>query len=139
MRTASPSRSVTTTPPSSTKFGATASAVAIDADRVRSSTARRMARRRWRGPGCTLGSGGLTALPEDVRERYRDAIAAAEQRGTVGLHLLPDLRLQELALIVHQRRVRSTRLSELAQALTDELIHQEQWFPVSLDSDRTYG
>ncbi|MEZ0359382.1 helix-turn-helix domain-containing protein [Mycobacterium sp. SA01] len=81
----------------------------------------------------------LTALPEDVRERYRDAIAAAEQRGyAVGLHLLPDLRLQELALIVRSAEVRSTRLSELAQALTDELIHQEQWFPVSLDSDRTY-
>lgn len=81
----------------------------------------------------------LAALPDDVRERYRDAIAAAEQRGyAVGLHLLPDLRLQELALIVRSAEVRSTRLSELAQALTDELIHQEQWFPVSLDSDRTY-
>ncbi|WP_431231772.1 helix-turn-helix domain-containing protein [Mycolicibacterium psychrotolerans] len=81
----------------------------------------------------------LAALPDDVRERYGDAIAAAEQRGyAVGLHLLPDLRLQELALIVRSAEVRSTRLSELAQALTDELIHQEQWFPVSLDRDRTY-
>jgi hypothetical protein len=63
----------------------------------------------------------------------------AERRGyAVGLHLLPDLRLQELALIVRSAEVRSTRLSELAQALTDEPIHQEQWFPVSLDSDRTY-
>ncbi|EUA56535.1 hypothetical protein I553_8583 [Mycobacterium xenopi 4042] len=34
--------------------------------------------------------------------------------------------------------MRSTRLSQLAQALTDELIHQEEWFPVSLDPDRTY-
>lgn len=81
----------------------------------------------------------LAALPDDVRERYREAIAAAEERGyAVGLHLLPDLRLQELALIVRSAEVRSTRLSELAQALTDELIHQEQWFPVSLDRDRTY-
>jgi hypothetical protein len=29
-------------------------------------------------------------------------------------------------------------LSQLAQALTDELIHQEEWFPISLDPDRTY-
>jgi DNA-binding IclR family transcriptional regulator len=81
----------------------------------------------------------LAALPEDVRDRYRQAIAATVQRGyAVGLHLLPDLRLQELALIVRSAEVRSTRLSQLAQALTDELIHQEEWFPVSLDPERTY-
>ncbi|EUA39616.1 hypothetical protein I549_2611 [Mycobacterium avium subsp. avium 2285 (R)] len=34
--------------------------------------------------------------------------------------------------------VRSTRLSQLAQALTDELIHQEEWFPISLAPDRSY-
>lgn len=34
--------------------------------------------------------------------------------------------------------VRSTRLSQLAQALTDELLHTEEWFPVSLAPDRTY-
>lgn len=34
--------------------------------------------------------------------------------------------------------VRSTRLSRLAQELTDELIHQEEWFPIDLDADRTY-
>lgn len=81
----------------------------------------------------------LAALPEDVRDRYRRAIAATQQRGyAVGLHLLPDLRLQELALIVRSAEVRSTRLSQLAQALTDELINQEEWFPASLDPDRTY-
>jgi DNA-binding IclR family transcriptional regulator len=81
----------------------------------------------------------LAALPEDVRDRYGQAIAATEQRGyAVGLHLLPDLRLQELALIVRSAEVRSTRLSQLAQALTDELIHQEEWFPISLDPDRAY-
>jgi len=74
-----------------------------------------------------------------VRDRYREAIANAQQRGyAVGLHLLPDLRLQELALIVRSAEVRSTRLSQLAQELTDELIHQEEWFPVRLDPDRTY-
>ena len=74
-----------------------------------------------------------------MRDRYREAIANAQQRGyAVGLHLLPDLRLQELALIVRSAEVRSTRLSQLAQELTDELIHQEEWFPVRLDPDRTY-
>ena len=66
-----------------------------------------------------------------MRDRYRQAIATAKQRGyAVGLHILPDLRLQELALIVRSAEVRSTRLSQLARPLTDELIHQEeQWFP----------
>lgn len=81
----------------------------------------------------------LTELPEDVRDRYRQALAAAEQRGyAVGLHILPDLRLQELALIVRDAEVRSTRLSRLAQELTDELIHTEEWFPVSLAPDHSY-
>ena len=34
--------------------------------------------------------------------------------------------------------VRSTRLSQLAQALTEELIHQEEWFPISLEPEHTY-
>ena len=81
----------------------------------------------------------LAALPQDVRDRYREAMANAKKRGfAVGLHLLPDLRLQELALIVRSAEVRSTRLSQLAQALTDELIHQEEWFPVGLTPDATY-
>lgn len=47
----------------------------------------------------------LAALPDEVRDRYREAIAAARQRGyAVGLHLLPDLRLQELALLVRSAR-----------------------------------
>ncbi|AEV75189.1 transcriptional regulator [Mycolicibacterium rhodesiae NBB3] len=81
----------------------------------------------------------LTALPEEVRDRYRTAIAAARERGyAVGLHILPDLRLQELALIVRSAEVRSNRLSQLAQELTDELVHQEEWFPISLEPDGTY-
>ena len=81
----------------------------------------------------------LATLPGDVRDRYGQAITNARQRGyAVGLHLLPDLRLQELALIVRSAEVRSTRLSQLAQALTDELIHQEEWFPLSLEPDQNY-
>lgn len=91
----------------------------------------------WAGPDAQ--ERWLATLPEDVRDRYRQAIASAKQRGyAVGLHILPDLRLQELALVVRSAAVRSTRLSQLAQALTDELIHQEEWFPTSLDPDRTY-
>ncbi|WP_407662993.1 transcriptional regulator [Mycolicibacterium helvum] len=91
----------------------------------------------WRGPD--VRERWLGALPEDVRERYREAITNANQRGyAVGLHILPDLRLQELALVVRSAEVRSTRLSQLAQALTDELIHQEEWFPVSLAPKETY-
>jgi DNA-binding IclR family transcriptional regulator len=91
----------------------------------------------WRG--ADVRERWLAALPDDVRDRYREAIANATQRGyAVGLHLLPDLRLQELALIVRSAEVRSTRLSQLAQALTDELIHQEEWFPVSLAPEATY-
>ena len=81
----------------------------------------------------------LKALPEDVRDRYHTAITVAKERGyAVGLHILPDLRLQELALIVRSAEVRSNRLSQLAQELTDELIHQEDWFPSSLTPDGTY-
>jgi DNA-binding IclR family transcriptional regulator len=92
----------------------------------------------WSGAG--VRDRWLAALPADVRDRYRQALSAAEQRGyAVGLHILPDLRLQELALIVRSAEVRSTRLSRLAQALTDELIHTEDWFPVNLAPDRTYA
>lgn len=91
----------------------------------------------WSGPRAR--DQWLAALPEDARDRYRRALTAAEQRGyAVGLHILPDLRLQELALIVRSAEVRSTRLSQLAQALTDELIHTEDWFPADLDPDRNY-
>jgi hypothetical protein len=91
----------------------------------------------WAGPEAR--ERWLASLPEDVRDRYRQAITTAKECGyAVGLHILPDLRLQELALIVRSAEVRSTRLSRLAQELTDELIHQEEWFPISLAPDRTY-
>ena len=91
----------------------------------------------WAGP--ETRERWLDTLPEDVRDRYRQAITTAKQRGyAVGLHILPDLRLRELAQIVRSAEVRSTRLSRLAQELTDELIHQEEWFPISLEPDRTY-
>lgn len=91
----------------------------------------------WSGPDTR--EQWLAALPEDARGHYRQALAAAEQRGyAVGLHILPDLRLQELALIVRSAEVRSTRLSQLTQQLTEELIRTEEWFPISLAPERTY-
>jgi DNA-binding IclR family transcriptional regulator len=91
----------------------------------------------WAGPDAR--ERWLTALPEDVRDRYRRALAAAKERGyAVGIHILPNLRLQELALIVRGAEVGSTRVSRLAQELTDELIHREEWFPASLAPDRLY-
>jgi DNA-binding IclR family transcriptional regulator len=82
----------------------------------------------------------LADLPDSARGRYRQALNAAKQRGyAVGLHILPDLRLQELALLVRSAEARSTRLSQLAQALTDELIQDEEWFPISLEPGRTYN
>lgn len=91
----------------------------------------------WAGPDAQ--ERWLAALPEDARDRYRQALSTAKQRGyAVGLQILPDLRLQELALLVRSAEVRSTRLSQLAQALTDELIHQEDWFPTRLAMDCTY-
>jgi hypothetical protein len=91
----------------------------------------------WAGPEAR--ERWLADLPEAVRDRYRKAITTAQQRGyAVGLHILPDLRLQELALIVRSAEVRSSRLSRLAQELTDELIHQEDWFPSSVAPDRSY-
>ncbi|MGB9224906.1 helix-turn-helix domain-containing protein, partial [Mycobacterium sp.] len=82
----------------------------------------------WAGPEAR--ERWLAALPEDVRGRYRQATTAARKRGyAVGLHILPELRLRELAQIVRSAEVRSTRLSQFAQELTDELIHQEEWFP----------
>lgn len=91
----------------------------------------------WAGPDAR--EGWLAAL---LGGGDGAAVAIAHifgQRGyAVGLHILPDLRLRELAQIVRSAEVRSTRLSRLAQELTDELIHHEEWFPVELDPDRTY-
>lgn len=89
--------------------------------------------------GAAASERWLATLPDEVRDRYRQALAAAAARGyAVGLHILPDLRLQELAQIVRGAELRSTRLSRLAQQLTDELIHQEDWFPIDLAPDGSY-
>ena len=81
----------------------------------------------------------LAEVPDDTRPRYRRALAAARRRGyAVGLHVLPDVRLQELATLIRAAEVRSGRLGDLAEALTDELMHSDEWFPHTFSDRRRY-
>lgn len=90
----------------------------------------------------------LSELPPDAQLRYRRALAATRRRGyAVGLHVLPDIRLQELASLIRSAETgtgarreerRGSRLSDLAGALTEELIHSEEWFLSSITASRRY-
>ena len=81
----------------------------------------------------------LGQAPTDTRDRYRKVLDGIRRRGyTVGLHVLPDVRLQELAALIRAAETRSTRLGELAEALTDELMHREEWYPATLSPRRLY-
>ena len=81
----------------------------------------------------------LAGVPDDSRARYRRALTAARRRGyAVGLHVLPDLRLQELASLVRAAEVRGSRLGDLAEALTAELMHREEWFLHAIAARRSY-
>ena len=100
----------------------------------------------------------LSELPPDAQSRYRKALAATRRRGfAVGLHVLPDIRLQELASLIRAAETgrssgsggsrgngagaserRASRLSDLAGALTEELIHREEWFLSSITPSRRY-
>ena len=94
----------------------------------------------------------LSELPDEARRRYARALAATRRRGfAVGLHVLPDIRLQELASLIRaaETGTRETgnrqtgardnsRLSDLADALTEELVHREEWFLSSISASRRY-
>lgn len=99
----------------------------------------------------------LSELPDDARRRYGRALNATRRRGfAVGLHVLPDIRLQELASLIRAaetgRRAagnraagnraagnrQGSRLTDLADALTEELIHREEWFLSSITASRQY-
>ena len=91
----------------------------------------------------------LSELPPDAQSRYRKALGATRRRGfAVGLHVLPDIRLQELASLIRAAETgtgtagggdhRASRLSDLAGALTEELIHREEWFLSSIAPSRRY-
>ena len=81
----------------------------------------------------------LADVPDDIRARYRTALGAARRRGyAVGLHVLPDVRLQEVASLIRAAEVGSSRLGDLAEALTAELMGREEWFPPALSGRRRY-
>jgi DNA-binding IclR family transcriptional regulator len=84
----------------------------------------------------------LAELPPDSRRRYARALETTRRRGyAVGLHVLPDIRLQELATLIRAAETNGReggRLSDLADALTQELVHSEEWFLPSIASARQY-
>lgn len=81
----------------------------------------------------------LGLVPSEARDRYRRALTATRKRGySVGLHVLPEIRLQELASVIRAAEVRRGRIGDLAAALTDELVHSEEWFAGTLSSARRY-
>ncbi len=81
----------------------------------------------------------LAGIPEEVRDHYRSALRAARRRGfAFGLHVMPDVRLQELASLVRGTEAGHGRLGELASALTGELMLNEDWFPASVSPRRAY-
>lgn len=84
----------------------------------------------------------LSELPDEARRRYARALAATRRRGfAVGLHVLPDIRLQELASLIRAAETgtrENSRLSDLADALTEELVHREEWFLSSISATRRY-
>jgi DNA-binding IclR family transcriptional regulator len=81
----------------------------------------------------------LAGVPDPVRGHYRRALQHARERGfAVGLHVLPDVRLQELASLIRANEIHHGRLSDLAVELTDELMHREEWFPTTLAARRSY-
>ena len=83
----------------------------------------------------------LAELPPDSRRRYSKALEATRRRGfAVGLHVLPDIRLQELATLIRAAETsgRGGRLGDLADALTQELVHSEEWFLSSIATKRDY-
>ena len=89
----------------------------------------------------------LAELPAEAQRRYAKALAATRRRGyAVGLHVLPDIRLQELASLIRAAETgrrdsgprQGSRLSDLADALTEELVNREEWFLSSLAASRSY-
>lgn len=81
----------------------------------------------------------IAGVPAGVREHYRRALQLARRRGyAVGLHVLADVRLQELASLIRATETRQGRLGHLASALTEELMLSEEWFPASLSPRRRY-
>ena len=81
----------------------------------------------------------LAAVPETVRDRYRKSLGQTRRRGyAIGLHVLADVRLQELAALIRATETRGGKLGDLAGAATAELMASEEWFPRNLAAQRRY-
>jgi DNA-binding IclR family transcriptional regulator len=81
----------------------------------------------------------LAGLPARVQGHYRRALNLSRRRGfAVGLHVLADLRLQEIASLVRATETRGGRLGDLARAMTEELMASEDWCPDALVPRRRY-
>lgn len=81
----------------------------------------------------------LADVPEPVRSHYRRSLDISRRRGfAVGLRVLADMRLQELAALIRATETRGGRLGDLADAVTEELMASEDWFPARLAAKRRY-
>lgn len=81
----------------------------------------------------------LDGVAPPVRDHYRRALEQARKRGyALGMHVLPDLRLQELASLVRATETSRGRLGDLASALTEELMLSQEWFPATVAPRRRY-
>lgn len=84
----------------------------------------------------------LAEAPADVRPRYRRALARTAKRGyAIGLHVFPDVRLQNLASLMRRTEAGGQprgRVGALAGQLTDELMRRPEWFVTSLRPAATY-
>lgn len=81
----------------------------------------------------------LLEVPEPARARYRRALELCRRRGyAVGLQVLADVRLQQLAALIRATETRGGRLGDLAGAVTEELMTSEDWFPARLAGRRLY-
>ncbi|HWE57969.1 MAG TPA: helix-turn-helix domain-containing protein [Acidimicrobiales bacterium] len=84
--------------------------------------------------------GWLDGVPGVVRDRYRRVLDMTRRRGyAVGLHVLADVRLLELASLIRATDARHGRLGSLAGALTDEIMLSEDWFPATVSPRRRYN
>lgn len=81
----------------------------------------------------------LASVPERARGHYERALDEARRRGyAVGLHVLADVQLLELASLVRAAESRGGRLGDLAVSLTEELMVSPQWLLAAIESDRQY-
>ncbi len=81
----------------------------------------------------------IEGVPSEVRNHYREVLEQGRRRGySVGLHVLADVRLQDLASLIRASETRPGRLGDLASAFTEELMLSEEWYPSSISSRREY-